>query len=83
MVRRLHQNVATVVEAEGFARFQLGQEVRGYVKVAATDQAAANSGIVEVGLEAGDPKSDVRPGIVVHARKKMRSTRNHADAACY
>jgi hypothetical protein len=61
MVRRLHENVATIVKAESFARFQLGQEVRGYVKVPANHQATFNSGIVEACLEGADPKTDVRP----------------------
>ena len=83
MVRRFHQNVATVVQAEGFARFQFGQKIRGDVKVAASGQATINSGIVELRLEVGNPKTDVRPRIIINARKKMRSTGDDVDAACH
>ena len=69
-MRRLHQNVATVVEAEGFARFQLGQEVPGDMKVATTDQAAANSSIVEVGSEGGDPNGMSGPELLYTPGKK-------------
>ena len=80
MMWRFDENVATIVEAESFAGFQFGQEVRGHVNVAATNEPAFNSGRVEIGLKSINSKPNVRARVIVDARKYMWSAGDHADA---
>jgi len=80
VVRRLQQQVARTGEGRHAAAADRAGQIGVEVHVGALDQAQADAGGIEFGLQRGDRRADAGRVVVVHARVDVRRARDRADA---
>ena len=74
MMRRFDKDITPVIQAQYFARFELGDEIWSDVNVAARNETTLNSRANELILKLIDPCTNIGSGIIVDPRKEVRST---------
>lgn len=79
MMRRLHKNVARVVQAQEVTTAQLSDEIRDDVIVSAGNQPKRDPGLFEPVLHLGDGSSDRRTGIQIKTRQDVRCAGDNFD----
>src|ERR1700690_3566847 len=80
-MRRLDKDIAAIVQAQYFARFEFGNEIRSDVNVAAADETTFDSRSDELVLESIDPYANIGSRIVIDPRKEMWCAGDNFHAA--
>ena len=82
VMRRLHKNVAAVMQGEDLAHLQALREVRADMGIGADDKGELQSLAFKHGIEMLHPGPNVGGLIVVHSRHEMGCASHHLDPVC-
>jgi len=80
VVRWFNEDVPAVIDAKSESRFQFADQIRGDVRIASGNQTTVDAGGIQLELQPLNTASNVRPCVIIYARKNMWGARNHAHA---